>query len=90
MSTFHSKNLIGSQWVLENEELIRTFKFSNFKEAWFFMNQVAVIAEKLNHHPNWYNSFNLVEIRLNTHELGRKVTEKDWALAKEIDLIYSK
>jgi 4a-hydroxytetrahydrobiopterin dehydratase len=51
------------------------------------MQKVAAIAEKLNHHPNWYNSYNYVRIELCTHDKQNTITEKDYQLAKEIDNI---
>ena len=49
------------------------------------MTKVAIVAEKMNHHPNWSNVYNKVSFELNTHDAGDKVTEKDHQLAKEID-----
>lgn len=71
----------------ENNKLIKEFRFKTFEEAFAFMQQVAAIAEKLNHHPDWYNSYNLVRIELCTHDKGNIITEKDYQLAKEIDNI---
>ena len=65
--------------------LIKSFKFNNFIEAFSFMTKVAIMAEKMNHHPNWSNVYNTVEIALNTHDAGNIVTEKDRKLAAEID-----
>lgn len=76
-------------WKEENNQLIREFEFSNFIEAWAFMSKVAIIAEKMNHHPNWSNVYNKVEIRLSTHDEGDVVTEKDKMLAEKIDQILS-
>jgi 4a-hydroxytetrahydrobiopterin dehydratase len=72
-------------WKEENNRLVRTFKFRDFKEAFGFMTQVALVAEKMDHHPNWSNVYNSVTIELTTHDAGNKVTEKDRKLAKEID-----
>lgn len=72
-------------WTEKNNKLSRAFEFSNFIEAWGFMTKVALIAEKMNHHPNWTNVYNRVIIDLNTHDAGGIVTEKDRALAKAID-----
>jgi 4a-hydroxytetrahydrobiopterin dehydratase len=74
-------------WKEENNRLTRTFKFSNFVEAFGFMTKVALLAEKHNHHPYWTNVYNTVTIELNTHDAGDIVTDKDHALAKAIDLI---
>ncbi|MBL4651682.1 MAG: 4a-hydroxytetrahydrobiopterin dehydratase [Flavobacteriales bacterium] len=72
-------------WKEINDELIENFEFKNFVEAWGFMNKVALLAEKANHHPTWSNVYNKVEIRLNTHDAGNTVTQKDRDLAKSID-----
>ncbi len=72
-------------WKEENNALTRSFKFKNFVEAWSFMTQVAMVAEKMNHHPDWSNSYNTVNISLTTHDKGNTVTEKDRELAEKID-----
>jgi len=72
-------------WEEKNNQLVKSFTFKDFSEAFAFMTQVALIAEKLNHHPNWSNSWNKVEIRLNTHDAGDIVTDKDRSLAEAID-----
>ena len=59
--------------------------FKDFSEAFAFMTRVALLAEKLNHHPNWSNSWNKVEISLSTHDAGDIVTGKDRELAAAID-----
>lgn len=74
-------------WKEENNRLTKTFKFSNFVEAFGFMTKVALLAEKQNHHPFWTNVYNTVTIELNTHDAGNIVTDKDHALAKAIDQI---
>ena len=71
-------------WKEENNCLSRTFKFKNFIEAWGFMNKVALIAEKMNHHPEWSNVYSKVDITLTTHDKGNTVTEKDRELASKI------
>ena len=72
-------------WKEENNQLKRTFKFENFVEAFGFMSRVALIAEKMDHHPNWSNVYNQVEISLTTHDAGNTVTDKDRKLAAAID-----
>lgn len=74
-------------WKEENNQLTQTFKFKNFVEAFGFMSKVALVAEKMNHHPNWSNVYNTVTISLNTHDAGNTITEKDRKLAAEIDKI---
>ena len=72
-------------WKEENNTLTQSFKFKDFVEAWSFMTKVAMIAEKMNHHPEWNNVYNKVNITLTTHDEGNTVTQKDRELAKKID-----
>jgi 4a-hydroxytetrahydrobiopterin dehydratase len=72
-------------WKEENNQLKRIFEFKDFIEAWGFMNKVALLAEKTDHHPNWSNVYNKVEIALTTHDAGNTVTDKDRKLAEQID-----
>ena len=72
-------------WTEKDDKLQRSFRFKDFSEAWAFMTRVAMIAEKMDHHPEWSNVYNTVNIALNTHSAGGKVTEKDRALARAID-----
>ena len=74
-------------WKEENNTLVRTFEFKDFREAFAFMTRVAFLAEEHGHHPNWENVYNKVTIRLNTHDAGNIVTEKDRNLADAIDKI---
>lgn len=62
----------------------KSFKFADFNQAWGFMTRVALAAEKADHHPEWSNVYNRVEILLSTHDAGG-LSEKDIALAKVID-----
>lgn len=72
-------------WKEEDNKLKKTFEFKNFVEAFGFMSQVAIVAEKMDHHPNWSNVYNTVNIELCTHDAGDIVTDKDRRLAKAID-----
>ncbi len=76
-------------WKEENNKLVRTFEFKDFIEAFGFMSQVAIIAEKQNHHPNWSNVYNRVTIELTTHDAGNIVTDNDLTLAAKIDTLLS-
>lgn len=76
-------------WIEEDNKLKKTFKFKDFVEAFGFISQVAIIAEKMNHHPNWSNVYNTVSFELNTHDAGDVVTEKDHQLAEAIDQLSS-
>jgi 4a-hydroxytetrahydrobiopterin dehydratase len=62
----------------------RTFRFADFAQAFGFMSRVAIIAEKADHHPEWFNVYNRVEILLTTHDAGG-LSERDIALATAID-----
>lgn len=73
------------EWKEENNALKKEFTFKNFVEAWAFMCKVAMVAEKMNHHPEWTNVYNKVKISLSTHDKGSTITEKDRELAKSID-----
>ena len=77
-------------WKEENNKLSATFKFKDFVEAFAFMTEVAFHAEKQNHHPEWSNVWNIVNISLSTHDAGDIVTEKDQQLAKAISEVYAK
>lgn len=72
-------------WTEEDNMLKRTFEFADFIQAFSFMTKVALLAEKMNHHPNWSNVYNKVEISLTSHDKGNVVTERDHKLAKAID-----
>jgi 4a-hydroxytetrahydrobiopterin dehydratase len=76
-------------WTEENNRLQKTFQFKDFTQAFSFMTRVAFAAEKINHHPDWRNVYNRVEISLCTHDAGNTVTDKDRKLAKIIDEIFS-
>ena len=75
-------------WTEKNNKLENTFEFKDFIHAFAFMTQVAFLAEKMNHHPTWTNTWNRVDISLSTHDAGDIVTEKDRKLADAIDAIY--
>lgn len=66
------------------EAIARTFRFKNFNEAFAFMARVALLAEKLHHHPEWFNIYNRVDVTLATHDAGG-ITEKDIAMAEAMD-----
>ena len=74
------------EWSLRGDGLAieRQFQFKNFSEAWAFMNRVALIAEKHDHHPEWSNVYNRVAITLTTHDAGG-LSERDAKMARAID-----
>jgi 4a-hydroxytetrahydrobiopterin dehydratase len=72
-------------WQETDNKLYRRFQFKDFSQAFAFMTRVALEAEKMNHHPEWKNTWNTVDIWLSTHDAGDVVTEKDKKLAARID-----
>jgi 4a-hydroxytetrahydrobiopterin dehydratase len=78
---------MSKTWKETDKGLERSFEFDNFVEAFGFMSKVALISEKMNHHPTWTNTYNKVDIILNTHDAEGKVTEKDRKLAERIDAL---
>ena len=72
-------------WKEEKNMLKKTFRFKDFIEAFGFMTKVAIVAEKMNHHPTWTNTYNTVDFELSTHDAGNRVTALDRKLAEEID-----
>lgn len=75
-------------WSITPNGLTRTFLFRDFNEAFAFMTSVAAEAEARQHHPDWRNVWNKVEITLCTHDEGNSVTARDHELAAAIDKIY--
>lgn len=71
-------------WSLNSDKLYRRFVFADFVEAFGFMSRVALLAETADHHPEWSNVYNRVEIYLTTHDAGG-ITERDFDLAQRID-----
>lgn len=78
-------------WELarEGKAIARTFRFKDFSEAWGFMNRVALLAEAQDHHPEWFNVYNRVEVTLTTHDAGEGggLSARDAKLASAIDAI---
>ena len=72
------------EWTLRDQKLYRRFVFGNFIEAFGFMSRVALLAEAANHHPEWSNVYNRVDIYLTTHDAGG-LTQRDFSLAEQID-----
>ncbi len=80
------KELHGWTEVEDRDAIRKTFHFGTFMEAWGFMSQVALLAEKMDHHPEWFNAGNRVEIVLTTHDVGG-LSERDLRLAEAIDAL---
>jgi len=76
--------LPGWTLVAERDAIEKSFRFKTFNEAWGFMTRVALAAEKLNHHPEWFNVYNRVDIVLSTHDCGG-LSALDITLAKRIE-----
>jgi|TARA_R110002050_G_scaffold143393_1_gene268615 4a-hydroxytetrahydrobiopterin dehydratase len=78
--------LTSVHWILKSGKLVKTFTFSNFIEAFGFMTKVALYAEKLGHHPEWFNVYKTVNVNLITHEVGG-LSKKDFELAKIMEIL---
>lgn len=76
---------LDTPWQIENDKLVKTFKFKSFIRAFGWMSQIAIWAEKLNHHPEWFNVYNRVEVQLTTHDAGG-ISELDFKLAGKMEL----
>ena len=76
------------QWTEASDKLSARFVFKDFKQAFAFMTECAMHIEKMNHHPSWSNTWNQVDISLQTHDAGNVVTEKDHRLAERISEVY--
>lgn len=72
------------QWQIVDGKLTKTFKFKSFVRAFGWMSQVAIVAEKMNHHPEWFNVYNRVTIALVTHDVGG-ISDYDFTLASKME-----
>ncbi|WP_018615117.1 4a-hydroxytetrahydrobiopterin dehydratase [Segetibacter koreensis] len=83
-----NKNLENVKgWSYRNEAIEKNFAFKDFSEAFAFMTRVALIAETMNHHPDWSNVYNKVSIKLSTHD-ANGITDKDFAFAGKVDRLF--
>jgi 4a-hydroxytetrahydrobiopterin dehydratase len=73
-------------WTLEAGKLHREYRFANFVEAFGVMTSIALVAERMNHHPEWFNVWNTVRVDLTTHEAGG-ITARDFELATAMERI---
>ena len=78
--------LAGWARVAGRSAIVKKFQFADFSEAWGFMSRVALLAESQNHHPEWYNVWNRVEITLSTHDAGG-LSARDVKLAEAIEKV---
>lgn len=76
-------------WQEKNNALCKSYEFADFVEAFSFMTRIALVAEKLNHHPTMTNTWNRLDLSITTHDEGYKITEADRELAKAIDQLKS-
>lgn len=74
-------------WTETKHGLYKQFVFSDFRHAWAFMEKVSALVNRLEHHPRMQNQWNVVEFWLSTHEPAQAITDKDWELAREIDVL---
>ena len=81
LDSFIEKN---PSWTIDNKTIKKEFKFDNFIDAFGFMSKVALLSEKMDHHPDWQNTYNKVKINLTTHDKGG-ITNNDIKLAESID-----
>ena len=81
LDSFIKKN---PSWEINNKTIMKEFKFKNFIDAFGFMSKVALLSEKMDHHPDWQNTYNKVKINLTTHDKGG-ITTNDIKLAESID-----
>ena len=73
-------------WTVSGEKLRKTFQFKDFNEAFGWMTRVALVAEQLNHHPEWFNVYHRVEVALQTHDVSPPgITARDVALAAAME-----
>lgn len=85
----HERDTLRStlpHWQVEGDRLKRDWQFKDFSEAFAFMTRVALLAESMQHHPNWSNVYNRVSIELTTHDLGG-LSDLDVQLARSIDAL---
>jgi 4a-hydroxytetrahydrobiopterin dehydratase len=80
---------LGWQLLKDRDAITKTFHFVDFNQAWKFMGKVAVLAEDMNHHPEWFNVYNRVEVTLTTHDCGG-LSGNDLEMAKRMDEFESK
>ena len=79
-------DLTGWETVADRDAITKTFKFKDFNAAFGFMSRIAMVAEKLDHHPEWFNVYNTVRVLLSTHDVGG-LSDLDIDMAKAMDKI---
>ncbi|MBM3438909.1 MAG: pterin-4-alpha-carbinolamine dehydratase [Bacteroidetes bacterium] len=76
------------EWELSDNQLKKTFEFKSFEAAMDFMQRASRVIAELDHHPEWRNVYNLVQVSLCTHDAGNVVTQKDYSLAEALDAVF--
>ena len=84
LATLNDNLAPEEQWQRDGDKLIKTFKFKSFIRAFGWMSQMAIWAEKLNHHPEWFNVYNRVDVTLDTHDVGG-LSELDFKMADKME-----
>lgn len=86
MTTLNPKDVVKELpgWTGGDDFITKVFKFEDFAEAFGFMTRMAIIADRMDHHPEWFNVYNRVDVTLTTHDAGG-VTDKDVTLAKAME-----
>lgn len=77
-----------SAWELSDNQLKKTFEFKSFEAAMEFMQRASRVIGELDHHPEWTNVYNRVQVSLCTHDAGNVVTPKDYSLAEALDAVF--
>jgi len=77
----------GWQYIKENDSIYKKFEFKNFVDAFSWMTKVALFAEKINHHPEWFNVYKIVEVTLKTHDVN-SLSDLDKKLSEKMDLFF--
>lgn len=86
MTTLNPKDVVSELvgWTGGDDFITKVFKFEDFAEAFAFMTRVAILADKMDHHPEWFNVYNRVDVTLTTHDAGG-VTDKDVKMAEAME-----
>lgn len=84
LSALNAELTDQSQWQVKGDKLCKTFKFKSFIRAFGWMSQIAIWAEKLNHHPEWFNVYNRVDVELTTHDVDG-LSDLDFKMAKKME-----
>lgn len=78
-----------TNWTNNENSIEKTFTFDSFESAMHFMQKASLTISELDHHPTWTNTYNQIHVSLCTHDAGNTVTQKDWELARELDVLFA-